>query len=497
MDRLLENLERYCNAGYYPFHMPGHKRNCKDSSLATAYGMDITEIEGFDNLHHPEGMILEAEKNASMLYGSEETFFLINGSTCGLLSSIFALTCENDTILVARNSHKAVYNGIELRRLHCIYLYPPVDKKLGICKGISAVAVSEQLDKHPEVKAVLLTSPTYEGILSELEGIVKTAHEKGIPVIVDEAHGAHLGLSPDVPEGAIAAGADLVIHSVHKTLPSFTQTALLHVQGQLADRDRIKKYLAMFQTSSPSYLLMTGIDECVRYLQKNRKSAFREWKDRIERFQEKTSDLEWIVNPDELYKNHGISMEWSKILIFPYDTSLTGQKLARILREEYCLEVEMAAVPYVIAMTSVMDTEEGMNRLAEALHEIAKKEKATPDKKGAEKGMGGQTGDKERRQHDGCGKIDRAEKQAGQESVEMIMPAYEAINHPQRTVKIQDAEGLTAGEYVYAYPPGIPVLVPGERITAHIIEEILLDKASGLSLQGMKDYKAETIQVVI
>lgn len=497
MDRLLEKLERYCNAGYYPFHMPGHKRNYKDSPLAAAYGMDITEIEGFDNLHHPEGIILEAEKNASMLYGSEETFFLINGSTCGLLSGIFALTHEKDTILVARNSHKAVYNGIELRQLHCIYLYPSVDKNLGICKGISAEAVSEQLERHPEIKAVIITSPTYEGILSELDGIVKTAHEKGVPVIVDEAHGAHLGLSPDVPKGAIAAGADLVIHSIHKTLPSFTQTALLHVQGDLADRDRIKKYLAIFQTSSPSYLLMTGIDECIRYLQKNKESAFREWKDRIERFQEKISDLGWVVNQKELHKNDGIFMEWSKILIFPHGTSLTGQKLACILRDKYCLEVEMAAVSYVIVMTSVMDTEEGMERLTEALHEIAKREKATVEKEGADEDMESQAEAEDRTQHHVCDKIDRTQRQAEQQFVEMIMPAYEAINHPQKKVRIQDAEGLTVGEYVYAYPPGIPILVPGEKITAHIIEEILLKRASGLSLQGMKDYKAETIQVVI
>ena len=226
MKYLIDDLEEYAQSDYYPFHMPGHKR--KSLSFPNPYEIDITEIDGFDNLHHATGMIKEAEVRGAELYHSKRCFFLVNGSTCGLLAAISAATRRGDKVLVARNCHKAVYHALYMNELQAEYLYPSITKN-GIQGQITAEQVQESLYENPDAVAVILTSPTYEGIVSDVAKIAEVCHEHGIPLIVDEAHGAHFGFGGGFPENAVKLGADAVIMSLHKTLPSFTQTALLHL----------------------------------------------------------------------------------------------------------------------------------------------------------------------------------------------------------------------------------------------------------------------------
>ena len=230
----------------YPFHMPGHKRNLKIDSLLDAISkIDITEITGFDDLHHPEEMIRELMDDLKQIYGTKESYLLVNSSTAGNLAAIAALCNIGDKILVARNCHKSVYHAIELLGLDPIYIYPEIDE-YGICKGITKEQIENIITKETSIKAMVLVSPTYEGRVSDIEGISDVLHRNNIPLIVDEAHGAHFIYHEAFPESAANSGADIVIQSLHKTLPAFTQTGLLHLCTDCVTREMMQKKLSIF-----------------------------------------------------------------------------------------------------------------------------------------------------------------------------------------------------------------------------------------------------------
>lgn len=229
MYNIFDKLKNYSDSDYYAFHMPGHKRNLDLMDGTSPYRIDITEIDGFDDLHHAEGILKEAQERAAEVYHADETHFLVNGSTVGILSAILGTTEKGDSILVARNCHKSVYHAIYLNELDPVYLYPKFDTELGLSTEIDAEDVQKALEEHPKIRAVMIVSPTYDGVVSDIEKIAEIVHEAGCLLIVDEAHGAHFGFDPYFPESANMYGADLVINSLHKTLPALTQTALLHV----------------------------------------------------------------------------------------------------------------------------------------------------------------------------------------------------------------------------------------------------------------------------
>ena len=277
---LIERLKKYRKSDMYPFHMPGHKR-AKGIKLSfpDPFSVDITEIDGFDNLHHAEGILKDSMEWASCLYGSDRTWYLVNGSTCGLLSAISAAVSHGGKILVSRNCHKAVYHGIYLNHLEAVYVYPQPVPGLGIQGGILPEDVEKALKEEPDIQAVLMVSPTYDGIVSDVKAIADVAHKAGIPLIVDEAHGAHFAYGDAFPKSALELGADAVIQSVHKTLPSLTQTALLHVKnnrpdgGCYLDIKKIERYLQIYQSSSPSYVLMASIENSIFLMDQYRKEG--------------------------------------------------------------------------------------------------------------------------------------------------------------------------------------------------------------------------------
>ena len=263
MGILLDRLTEYSQSDFYPYHMPGHKRNTAGDLPVDWTSRDITEIEGFDNLHDADTVLKELQEKAARAYGAEESFYLVNGSTCGILSAISVAVPFGGELLIARNCHKSIYHAAYLRQLKLHYIYPEISKDYDICEAVTPMQVQDALEAHPGVSAVLIVSPTYEGRIANVKAIAKIVHEKGIPLIVDEAHGAHLGFTSGFAINSARMGVDLVINSVHKTLPAMTQTALLHVNGELVDRQTLKRFLRIYQTSSPSYVLMSSIEEAV------------------------------------------------------------------------------------------------------------------------------------------------------------------------------------------------------------------------------------------
>ncbi len=472
---LYDRLLQYQSSEMYPFHMPGHKRRKDD--FANPFLIDITEIEGFDNLHHAEGILKDAQDRAAALYHSEETYFLVNGSTCGILAAVSACMTRGGKILMARNCHKAAYHAAYLRGLDIEYLYPEKEDIFGINGGIHEDIVEKALEEFQDIQAVMITSPTYDGVVSNVEKIAKIVHRKGIPLIVDEAHGAHFGFHEYFPKSSVEMGADLVIHSLHKTLPSLTQTALLHVNGNRVDRECLRRFLDIYQTSSPSYVFMAGMDSCVCLLEKRGGELFESLRRNLEVFYKQTESLGCIY-----LANHGLmgksgihDFDRSKLVISARNAGFTGNQLANLLRNRYHLELEMAGGSYGLALTSISDTEEGFLRLSEALKEI-----------------------------DACleNKIEKNTEKSTLTIEDIVIKnevwcrIHEALESPGESVLLEKAEGKICREFVYLYPPGIPMLVPGEIISREVLGKIRRLVREGYSVQGMADYSAEHIQVM-
>ena len=500
---LFAALSEYGGSDYYPYHMPGHKRGKSAGDMAQYYGIDITEIDGFDDLHHAEGILQDAQLRANRLYGAGETFYLVNGSTCGILASIMAVTERGGELLIARNCHKSVYHAAILQELTLHYYYPPLLTEYGICDGASAKDIKRLLEEYPDCRAVVITSPTYEGVVSDVKAIADVVHAQDKILIVDEAHGAHFGLDKRMPAGAVACGADLVIHSLHKTLPSMTQTALLHVQGGKVNRRKLREYLRMLQTSSPSYVMMASMDSCIRYIEEHGAERFTFLRQQYEIFCKKIESCKYISigkMTDVLEKGYYLT-DWDigKLVIFVRHTSLNGRKLYDILRKEFHLQMEMAAENYVLAIMTIMDAEEGWQRLADALLAIddrIEKDNRVVDETefmsavkatvGYVQAEGILTDDKYI-----SGDIVKAEVQPPS----AVMIPADAFHREREEIALADAEGRIAADFVNLYPPGVPLLVPGETIDSAAITRIGEYLRSGLSLQGIS--AEEKISVVL
>ncbi len=422
--------------------------------------LDITEIEGFDNLHRPEGILREMQQYASKAYGAEETFYLVGGSTCGILSAVSAAIPRGGKLLVARNCHKSIYHAAYLRQLQLSYLYPAILPETGICEAITVEQVRKALDKEPDICGVLIVSPTYEGRIAEVEKIAGTVHRYGIPLIVDEAHGAHLGFHPAFAPGSSRVGADLVITSVHKTLPALTQTALLHVNGSIVDRKRLRRFLRIYQSSSPSYVLMASIDNAVRLAAEGNllfAKMYENWNRMLERLSACRTLTIWpgAALEQSEYRTH---QDIGKLVISVIDTGMTGKELYRRLLDEYGLQMEMVCDSYVLAMFTIGDTTAGYERLTDALLEIDRGLKR-------------------------CETVKEVREYPFSEREHVAFA--QAWDQPCEWVPLMDAPGRYVGEFLGIYPPGIPILVPGERMEAEdrqLIEQYLTD---GLEVQGI------------
>ena len=542
MSELLDKLDGLKENGRIPMHMPGHKRNVQLLGNKLPIDKDITEIDGFDDLHDAQDLLKRVQDEAARLYGVEKSYMLIGGSTCGILAGIYAaLKGRNPKIIMARECHKAVYHAVEINNLETVYLYSALGEngillndytrakgiaaegsKAAECEEKNAVDVASYqrtLEENKDAALLVLTSPNYEGIICKnLKEIIKFAHSYKIPVLVDEAHGAHLLLDEELKESdAISCGADLVVMSLHKTLPAMTQTALLHLQGDLIKAENVDHALDVFETSSPSYILMASVAECIEYVKNEGKSRYRKYKEWLEEFYAKCRKLKHIRLLDgEMLK--GVKKDSGKVVILGQ-----GRKIAECLRENYKIETEMSSTCYALAMTTLCDKKEDIDSLLKALRDmdgkypelgvapITKSCTIAPEKRMSIRealladGKRGEIGfiSLSTTVDEVIVKVADAKTEVSDEAIVKVADAKTEVSDEfiakmedgetgaLAANKVKKADGETiytkAGsatkemvslEYIGAYPPGIPLVVPGEVITRELLEEIKeLEKA--------------------
>lgn len=408
--KLSENLNKLDT---YPFHMPGHKRN--SSFKIPSAEIDITEIDGFDNLHNPKEILLDMQNELSRLYKSEYSLISVNGSTCCILSAICGVCNKGDKIIVARNCHKSVYNACMLHELRVVYIEPEFDDEFGVYTNITQNTVDRAIAQNRDAAAIIITSPTYEGVVSRIKA--------DIPVIVDSAHGSHFGFDDYLPE---MISGDVVINSLHKTLPCLTQCAVMHINNKKY-YSSIKHYMDIFETSSPSYVLLSSIDRCIDFLNSCNKT-FDNYKAILDQFYNEISNIKNI----QLFKNDDITR-----LVFKID-GYNGREISRILRSNG-IETEASCLDYVILISTVCDTKKGFELLIDALKSFDVKE---PIKAKITKPI------------------------LPQKAVEQF-----EVNKTEIT-PLNAAACKISGESIFAYPPDIPLITIGEIIDTKTIDYI-------------------------
>lgn len=451
----LENLSK---KNPYPFHMPGHKR--QKLYEMPLFDFDITEIDGADNLHKSEGIIKQAQQLMAKTVGAKESFFIVNGSSCAIMASIMSVCREGDKILVARNCHRSVYNGIVLSGAIPVYIYPKVLEN-GLIGAISPKDVEYTLTQYNDIKALVITSPTYEGFCSDIKKIGDMLHEKNIPIIVDEAHGAHFGFYDYFPADALSQGADVVIQSWHKTLPVLTQCSVAHIGSDLVDRDKFFSYISMLQTSSPSYIFMSAIDKCREILENNGSELFKNYTQNLACLRKDLLNLKKIKLIDSEILNKAEITDFDKgKLVFEINSSINGNMLENILIKDYNFQIEMSGLKHIILMTSVMDTMESYEKLSNAMFEI--NSRLSYNKNTINTDI-------------------KAEI-----AIAKISPKT-AFNMSKKNVSLDKAENQICGDFIIPYPPGIPILAPGELISKNDIIKIKKMHDSGIKIIGINN----------
>ncbi|MDR1665243.1 MAG: amino acid decarboxylase [Clostridiales bacterium] len=427
--------------GSYPFHMPGHKRN-RFYLPQNLLELDITEIPGADNLHAPEGLLRELQEDIAAIYGADESFLLVNGASSGITAAICAACREGESAQIARNAHISVYNGLVFSGASPVYLMPGREPG-GIVGGILPSTINGR------AAATVVTSPTYEGFVSDIESIAGRVHSHGGILIVDEAHGAHFPFHSTFPRTALNCGADITVNSLHKTLPALSQCAALHVKGNRVDREKLRFYVRAFQTTSPSYMMMAAAGYALRML-REQPEHFERYAERLKKIRRELPGQggEYPValcdfsNGSSHTDEPGIFACDAGKLLFRLNTRLSGGDVLEVLRERYKLELEMARGRYLLAMTSVADTDEGFARLTEAIEEL-NRELPYINNTPVARGSGSKS----------------------TYAPEVVYTPRDALRRKSETADITNAKGRVSAEFVVPYPPGIPLLVPGERIT--------------------------------
>jgi len=461
---LQDRLEAYAASDIYPMHMPGHKRNTTLCSMPNPYALDVTEVEGTDNLYEPEEILRSMQQRAAALWGALDSFVLINGSSGGLLAAIRAVAAPGETVLIARNCHQSVYHGVMVGGLCPVYLQPEVLPSFQICGAVTKEQVKAAFLAHPGIRAVVITSPTYEGICSDIGAIADVVHHYGAVLIVDEAHGAHLGFSDAFPPSAVRLGADIVVQSLHKNLPVFTQCAILHRTSDRVSSAAIRRNLRIFGSSSPSYLLMASADRCFTLLSKQKDALFSAYSAWLDRFYAGAVSLRHLrlLTPADCAS----PFDRGKLYISCRGTSIDGAALAKRLREDYRIEMEMATVDAVLAMTSIADTDEGFDRLLSALLEIDRTLHTEP-----------------------------VQNTISFTLPEMAVAPSVAERMPHEPVSAEEAAGMVCGELIRMYPPGIPVFVPGEVLEREKLCYLQDAAKRGLTVIGSEGNFPQTVLI--
>ncbi|CAM3957549.1 aminotransferase class I/II-fold pyridoxal phosphate-dependent enzyme [Cohnella lubricantis] len=513
---LFEALENHAKRRTAPFHVPGHKQRAAWSveaakrRYAELLPIDLTELSGTDDLHHPEGVIAEAEKLTAHCFGAEESRLLVGGSTAGNLAMILGVCRSGDVLLVQRNVHKSIIHALMLADARAVFLPPAIDPQSGLATAPTLESVRSALQRYPEAKALVLSNPNYYGLSVRLERMIQASHEQGIPVLVDEAHGPHFGHHPALPGSALAAGADVVVQSAHKMLSAMTMGAWLHLQGRRVPREAIRQHLRMLQSSSPSYPIMASLDLARRELHTRQEQCFEA---ALATAQEVRSTLRGspfgVVDvPNE---DVGLEQDPLKLVLFDAAGVLDGFELQRELEQRGCV-AEMADARYVVLALGAGTRPEDGEALLQALQEIAavyRLEERVREAAAADDGIATvkprYAADSQRGAGLSWHVTDRQGEPAGSIAMASVRGRVEeTIPEPARlsrdvfnteAVELEKAVGRRCGEWVIPYPPGIPVLYPGETVTAETVVRLALWRKEGARIQGAADASLKTLQV--
>ena len=467
---IIDKLNALNKKNTFSFHMPGHKRK-KEFMPFDPISFDITEIDGFDNFHNPSGIILKSQKLCAELFGADKSFYLVNGTTSGIISAIYSVCKENDKILIGRNCHKSVYSGILLSGAKPVYILPE-QTFFGTSGVISPKQIEYALSENPDIKAAVITSPTYEGLCSDIKEIARILHNKNIPLIVDEAHGAHFKFSDEFPDTAVSSGADITVQSLHKTLPVFTQCSVLHLKRGLVDENKISFAVSMFTTTSPSYVFMASIDNCQNLLSSKSEELFSKYIRNLKNFYENIKNLKNIkivTKYDISAKTSALGYDFGKIVCLFRKKNIFS--VEKILKKDYNINIEMKGINHILFMTSICDNKDDFLYLEKALYEI-------------DSGINGEFSENDVIIYEN-------------EKPVCVMTPKEALFSKKEKIPVADCYGLVCAEFVIPYPPGIPIVVPGEIITSKIIENINISKSHNIEIIGPENPALDSLNVII
>jgi len=471
---LFEALESFKSMRIVPFDVPGHKRGRGNKELLNFLGekclsVDVNSMKPLDNLCHPVGVIKKAEQLAAEAFGAANAFFMVGGTTSCVQAMILSVVKKDDKIILPRNVHRSVINALILCGATPVYVNPQTDDKLGISLGMSVKDVKDTIEKNRDAKAILVNNPTYYGICSNLSEITKLAHENNMMVLVDEAHGTHFYFGENMPVSAMAAGADMTSVSMHKSGGSLTQSSIL-LCGKNVNEGYVRQIINLTQTTSGSYLLLSSLDISRRNLALNGREIFRHVTDltsyargEINRIGDYYAYARELINGDSIFE-----FDTTKLTVHTLDIGLAGIEVYDLLRDEYDIQIEFGDLGNILAYVSVGDDLKNIERLIGALSEIRriyKKEKVSLMK-------------------------------YEYINPEVVIPPQQAFYSNRENVELKNAVGQICGEFVMSYPPGIPILAPGERVTKDVVDYIIYAKKKGCSLTGTEDMEVNRLNVV-
>lgn len=472
---LFEALCRHVEKNTSNLHIPGHRQGRRIPGGMLSFGskalfaLDLTELPGLDDLHNPSGPIQQAQELAANLYGADRSFFLVNGTSAGIHALLVA-TAGHGQVIVPRNAHRSVLGGLVLAGADPVYVLPEIIPEFGLDCGVTPATVRTALEENPAVAAIMAVSPNYYGVTVDLPGQIEAAHRVDKPLLVDEAHGAHLRFHPALPEDAMAAGADAAVQSTHKLGGSLTQSSVLHLQGALIEHQGVAAALRLLQTTSPSYLLMVSLDLARRQLAKRGKGLLDQALELAHGLRERLSIIDGVsVLSLEHLPGKGYGLDPTRLAISVRRLGLSGYQVQKLLAERYHVYVEMADSAHIVAIVSIGTDQTDCEELARAMEDIATRE----------------------------GKTEPIPFLAPPDSFTVQMKPREAWFAPVQRVPLSEARGRISAETVAVYPPGIPAVNPGEKITGDVISYLMTVRKMGLPCQGPSDPTLKTITVVV
>ncbi len=471
---IVEALQNFQKQRVVPFDVPGHKRGKGNPELVALLGekcvnMDVNSMKPLDSLVHPTSVIREAEELAAQAFSASAAFFMVNGTTSAVQAMILSAVRQGEKIIVPRNVHRSVINSLVLSGAIPVYVNPAVNKRLGIALGMSVHDVAHAIQANPDAKAIVVNNPTYYGICSNLKDIVRLAHESGMMVLVDEAHGTHFSIGEDMPISAMKAGADMASVSMHKSGGSLTQSSFL-LCGEMVNPNHVRQIINLTQTTSGSYLLMSSLDISRRKLALNGVEIFRKVTDMARYAREEINRIgdyyaygKELINGDSVY-----DFDETKLAAHTLDIGLAGIEVFDLLRDEYDIQIEFGDIGNILAYLSVGDRFQDIERLVGALAEIRRRYKK-----------------------DRSGLMDHEYIRP-----QVVLTPKEAFYADKTMLSLTESADRISAEYVMSYPPGIPIVAPGERITKEIIGYISYAREKGCFLTGTQDPAVEKILVI-